>query len=446
MITASPFPAEVPLEVDDEYVRALFSGDVGAVLARRGFAVVRFTEAEGAALRALRGGCRAFFGAAKAVKAAHRGHVHGYRAYEDVKEQYEVRLAAAGVAMNYPGGAGEAPVGPETDGGGGGSDDRGVVHGGGDVGGERECEDSGVGGGEAEARAGLRAFTRDACRAFAVLDGRARSMLHEVMAAHGERAHESLLDPPAAPSRIGEDGYDTSLPPRYISSSVLDIFYYLNAAAGRPHEKLVESTVPVWADSGNVVYRNHLDHVDSGLVTVVPVTTVPALEVFCQERLHWVQVEKVVTEWVVERGAASRGALRDEGSETTGAGDGDAKAGVGEEAAEAEGARAAEVGAVAETEAEVGEETEAEVGEETEAECYGIVMIGKTLQEALGERVLACQHRVASSLVDRSRLSTVYKLRSRPMFTGARYETDYPIALEQQHGCPITEHAHWLDE
>jgi len=78
------------------------------------------------------------------------------------------------------------------------------------------------------------------------------------------------------------------VPPRYVSSSILDNFFYYN------HDAACESSQHEQADEKADVrfINNHGAHTDSGLMTAVVLSDEAGLEVFDQKLQHWVAIEK----------------------------------------------------------------------------------------------------------------------------------------------------------
>eukprot|EP01128_Nolandella_sp_AFSM9_P011949 TRINITY_DN8833_c0_g1_i1.p1 TRINITY_DN8833_c0_g1~~TRINITY_DN8833_c0_g1_i1.p1 ORF type:complete len:336 (-),score=71.18 TRINITY_DN8833_c0_g1_i1:90-1097(-) len=94
-----------------------------------------------------------------------------------------------------------------------------------------------------------------------------------------------MLDPPSPHSdhevkrggKNNADVYTNMLPPGYPSSSNIDLFRYFNLDA--------------FNDKWN---SNHPAHVDSGLISIIPVSTIPGLEFEDQKLGGWIAIEKFV--------------------------------------------------------------------------------------------------------------------------------------------------------
>lgn len=139
--------------------------------------------------------------------------------------------------------------------------------------------------------------------------------------------------------------------PKYVSSSNLDLFYYHN----------IEETRQKWA-------LNHPAHTDSGLISFIPVSTVPALDFFDQKLNAWIAIEATVHN------------------------------------------QAPTIGHV--------------------YQDFVIAMAGDTLESLAKFTFKAGLHRVVRTNVPRE--SAVYKLRARPELVGPKYEVDYKVVQVQR--------------
>jgi hypothetical protein len=146
--------------------------------------------------------------------------------------------------------------------------------------------------------------------------------------------------------------------PNYVSSSNLDLFYYHN----------IEETRTKWA-------LNHPAHTDSGIISFIPVSTIPALDFFDQKLNIWIEIEKAVH----EQAAALGGSYQD----------------------------------------------------------YVIAMAGDTLESLAKFSFKAGLHRVVRTDVPRE--SAVYKLRARPELVGPKYEVDYKVVQVQRKALGLPE-------
>jgi isopenicillin N synthase-like dioxygenase len=151
--------------------------------------------------------------------------------------------------------------------------------------------------------------------------------------------------------RDGEHVWSDLFLDDYVSSSNLDLFYYHN----------IEEMRQKWA-------LNHPAHTDSGIISFIPVSTIPALDFFDQKLGVWVEIEKVVQEQAPALG-------------------------------------------------------------DTYAD-YVIAMAGDTLEQLAKFTFKAGLHRVVRTEVPRE--SAVYKLRARPELVGPKYEVDYKVVQVQR--------------
>lgn len=138
---------------------------------------------------------------------------------------------------------------------------------------------------------------------------------------------------------------------RYVSSSNLDLFYYHNDP----------TTGDKWA-------LNHPSHTDSGIISLIPVSAVPALDFLDQTLNQWIAIEKVIQEQAPALGLSHFDLV--------------------------------------------------------------VVMAGDTLEWLAKNSFKAGMHRVVRT--QQPRESAVYKLRARPERVGPRYEVDYVIVPIQR--------------
>jgi len=149
----------------------------------------------------------------------------------------------------------------------------------------------------------------------------------------------------------GTTVYSELLPDGYVSSSNLDLFFYHNN----------ETTRSKWA-------LNHPTHTDSGIISFIPVSAVPALDFFDQKLNAWIEIERAVHE---------------------------------------------QAGALGKT-----------------YQQFVIAMAGDTLEQLAKNTFKAGLHRVVRT--QETRESAVYKLRARPELVGPKYEVDYKIVQIQR--------------
>lgn len=169
---------------------------------------------------------------------------------------------------------------------------------------------------------------------------------------------------------FGDDG--EFLPPGYISSSILDCFHYFNNSG--------DGEFANKKDLDEHFHNNHAMHTDSGLATLVVCTDSPGLEILDPELGHWVSIEQLIHEYARARNVSHR--------------------------------------------------------------KFAIVFFGDSLdylvkdlrnsQHPPTHRIpKACYHRVARSDGAGPRFSVVFKQRTAPLATAARYQEDYPLSLVQ---------------
>lgn len=148
------------------------------------------------------------------------------------------------------------------------------------------------------------------------------------------------------------------LPAEYVSSSNLDLFHYHN----------VEDTRAKWA-------TNHPAHTDSGLISLIPVSTIPALDFLDQQLGHWIEIERAIHDQAPALG--------------------------------------------------------------TTYEDYVVIMAGDTLEWLAKGSFKAGMHRVVRTEVPRQ--SAVHKLRGRPELVGPKYEVDYTVVQVQRKALGLPE-------
>eukprot|EP01112_Ceratiomyxa_fruticulosa_P015827 TRINITY_DN470_c0_g1_i4.p1 TRINITY_DN470_c0_g1~~TRINITY_DN470_c0_g1_i4.p1 ORF type:complete len:413 (+),score=81.41 TRINITY_DN470_c0_g1_i4:1941-3179(+) len=151
--------------------------------------------------------------------------------------------------------------------------------------------------------------------------------------------------------------------PGYISTSLLDVFCYQNTFNK--------------SDGSHKKYKNnHLSHSDSGILTAVPISDVPALEVFDQTLQKWIALERLVHKWAEQTGRNHKN--------------------------------------------------------------YVTVFWGDSHEYLSKENTSECMHRVArcddllsDELNPPKRFSHVFKMRTFSLFTAPRYQEDYELSLCQ---------------
>ena len=124
-------------------------------------------------------------------------------------------------------------------------------------------------------------FGESAQKLFSLFDAKARELSrHALQSLPGGQADkvDAVLDPLIGPNR--------ELVPNYISSSILDSFFY----AGRNEERHV---------------NNHAAHTDSGLLTMVVCTDNPGLEIYDTKLEQWIAVEEMIHEHVASNGSGA---------------------------------------------------------------------------------------------------------------------------------------------
>lgn len=200
-----------------------------------------------------------------------------------------------------------------------------------------------------------------------------RACLVELAPALGADIHKifSLLDPLGVPDlkletmnreeilalkfeskREGDKYVSTELvPSKYVSSSNLDLFHYFN----------IPTTAAKWAN-------NHPAHTDSGFISFIPVSAIPALDFVDQKLGAWIEIERAIHEQAP--------ALN------------------------------------------------------SHYEDYVVAMAGDALEWVAKGSFKAGLHRVSRTVEPRE--SAVYKMRGRPELVGPKYEVDYIVVNVQR--------------
>lgn len=148
------------------------------------------------------------------------------------------------------------------------------------------------------------------------------------------------------------------LVPNYVSSSNLDLFHYHN----------IESTREKWL-------TNHPSHTDSGIISFIPVSTIPALDFLDQKLALWIEIERTIHEQAPALG--------------------------------------------------------------TSYQDYVVAMAGDTLEWLAKGSFKAGLHRVVRT--EEARQSAVYKMRARPELVGPKYEVDYVVVQVQRKALGLPE-------
>jgi len=105
---------------------------------------------------------------------------------------------------------------------------------------------------------------------------------------------EEVLDPVhkigTIPKRKGHFVETEYVIPGFVSSSIMDNFYYYNKFDEDKNDDGEN-------EHGERFHNNHAAHSDSGLLTVVVVTDVPGLEVYDQCNKEWIAIEQLLHEY-----------------------------------------------------------------------------------------------------------------------------------------------------
>ena len=153
-------------------------------------------------------------------------------------------------------------------------------------------------------RGGCDDFGISGTKLFVLLDQLCRKLCRDTLVSSKGKAYiskrlDELLDPARTSEpcvyRSGSCVATSYLPKEYISSSILDSFYYSRLWNCESHHEGLKSTSNNYQCTWNQNhFSNHASHTDSGLLTAVICTNMPALEVFDQKLHSWIAVEKLI--------------------------------------------------------------------------------------------------------------------------------------------------------